>query len=361
LIEDIIHKHVTSGKSPGIAVGLIDENGTRTFNYGKIEKNSDIAPTSDTVFEIGSVTKLFTSILLAKLQREGLLSINDPITKFLPELQTNPEFNKRQINLIHLATHTSGLPDMSSRILTPIMFDTYLLPTEQTRSHNILSRFNKSELFQYVLKIKLKGVPGNRWSYSSIGVVLLANVLERVTSTSYEELVKNHICEPLNMKDTGIDLLETHKNRLAVGYSYLGKRRKPSIAPAIESAAGLRSTVSDMLKFLSANLGLSESSLDPELKYCQLTRTNVNISYLMRLILTSWVNVKLDEMALGWWVTKLEKEEILHHAGGTLGFVSFVGMNAKDKSGVVILSNQISRLLPKLGLDLLKEMNTAKF
>jgi len=204
-------------------------------------------------------------------------------------------------------------------------------------------------------------VPGNRWSYSNIGVALLANVLERVTSTSYEELVKNHICEPLNMKDTGIDLLETHKNRLAVGYSYLGKRRKPSIAPAIESAAGLRSTVSDMLKFLSANLGLSESSLDPELKYCQLTRTNVNISYLMRLILTSWVNVKLDEMALGWWVTKLEKEEILHHAGGTLGFVSFVGMNAKDKSGVVILSNQISRLLPKLGLDLLKEMNTAKF
>ncbi|MFQ5970610.1 MAG: hypothetical protein ACE5J2_08985, partial [Nitrososphaerales archaeon] len=91
----------------------------------------------------------------------------------------------------------------------------------------------------------------------------------------------------------------------------------------------------------------------PELKYCQSTRTNINISYLMRLVLTSWANVKLDEMALGWWITRLENKEILHHAGGTLGFTSFVGMNPKDKSGVVILSNQISRLLPKLGMELL--------
>ncbi len=95
--EDIIKKHVKKSKIPGISVGLISETDTKVFNYGEIKKESGITPTDDTVYEIGSMTKTFTAILAAKLQDEGLLSLQDPITKFLPEFEGS-EFDKKNIN-----------------------------------------------------------------------------------------------------------------------------------------------------------------------------------------------------------------------------------------------------------------------
>ena len=110
-IEEIIKNHVTSGKSPGISVGLINESGIQTFNYGEIEKKSNIATTADTVFEIGSVTKPFVTILAAQLQHEGLLSLDDPITKFLPQIEPNSDIARKKITLHHLITHTADLPN----------------------------------------------------------------------------------------------------------------------------------------------------------------------------------------------------------------------------------------------------------
>ena len=94
-VEDIIKKHVKKSKIPGISVGLISKTGTKVFNYGEIKKKSGIKPTADTLYEIGSMTKTFTTILTAQLQQEGILSLNDPITDFLPEFE-NSEFDKKR-------------------------------------------------------------------------------------------------------------------------------------------------------------------------------------------------------------------------------------------------------------------------
>ena len=118
--EDIIKKHVKKSKIPGISVGLISKTGTKVFNYGEIEKNSKVLPTEDTVFEIASISKTFTSLLLAVLQKEGLLSKDDPITKFVPEFSNNPKFEK--ITLYHLATHTSGFPNLPTKIIAANLF-----------------------------------------------------------------------------------------------------------------------------------------------------------------------------------------------------------------------------------------------
>ena len=83
--EAIIKKHVKKSKIPGISVGLINEDDIKTFNYGEVQKESGITPTSDTLYEIGSMTKTFTAILTVKLQEAGLLSLGDPIIKYLPE------------------------------------------------------------------------------------------------------------------------------------------------------------------------------------------------------------------------------------------------------------------------------------
>jgi len=347
--NEIIKKQITSGKLPGISVGLVDKNGTRFFNYGEIEKNSGITPTEDTVFEIASISKTFTSILLAVLQKEGLLNKDDPITKFVPEFSNNPKFEK--ITLYHLATHTSGFPNLPTKIIAANLFGLLHL-SKQT--YGALSNFTKEDLIRYFSKAKLQSIPGKKWSYSNGAVGLLGHIFERITNSSYEELVKSRICNVFDMKDTGIDLIKTHNDRMATGHHYFGSKTPHWIAPAIEGAASLRSTAKDMTKFLSANLGLSKTSLSSELEYCQSTRFVPNLSYFMDHVVFPWIGIKFDQMALGWWVTKLENKEILFHDGGTAGFSSFIGISPKDKTGVVILANKMSRLVHKLGMNLLK-------
>jgi len=347
--NEIIKKQVTSGKLPGISVGFIDKNGTKFFNYGEIEKNSKVLPTEDTVFEIASISKTFTSLLLAVLQKEGLLNKDDPITKFVPEFSNNPKFEK--ITLYHLATHTSGFPNLPAKIIAANLFGLLHL-SKQT--YGALSNFTKEDLIRYFSKAKLQSIPGKKWSYSNGAVGLLGHIFERITNSSYEELVKSRICNVFDMKDTGIDLIKTHNDRMATGHHYFGSKTPHWIAPAIEGAASLRSTAKDMTKFLSANLGLSKTSLSSELEYCQSTRFVPNLSYFMGHVVFPWIGIKFDQMALGWWVTKLENKEILFHDGGTAGFSSFIGISPKDKTGVVILANKMSRLVHKLGIELLK-------
>jgi len=125
---------------------------------------------------------------------------------------------------------------------------------------------------------KLKKNPGTKFRYSNTGVGLVGQILKRITNSTYEELVKNRICDVLNMQDTQINILETHKDRLATGYLASGKKANYLNTPAIKSAGSICSTVSDMLKFLQANLGLGQSKLSPVLEYCQSTKINPNMS-----------------------------------------------------------------------------------
>ncbi len=291
--------------------------------------------------------------MLADLQKEGLLNINDPITKFLPEFAGNPKLEK--ITLFHHATHTSGLPNHPLRI-TMLSLASILFPNRGP-PHGAWYNFSKSDLFSYISKTKLSKL-GEKWSYSNSGYGLLGQIFERLTNSSYEELINSRICKPLGMKDTGINLFESHKSSLAVGHSKHGKKIDPSISPSLESAAGLRSTMNDMIKFLNASLNLNQSSINPTLKYCQSTRIGANLSLVHRILLRSWLHLGIDEMALGWFVMRLENNtEVLYHSGGTPGFTSFIGMIPKDNVGVVLLCNQLFPTLPKLGIDVLRMDN----
>jgi len=271
-VEDIIKKHVKKFKISGISVGLISENDTRVFNYGEIKKDSGIEPTSDTLYEIGSMTKTFTTILAAQLQQEGLFSLNDPITNFLPEFK-NSEFDRKKVTLFHLLTHTSGISEFSIIMFLPQIFSIILTGKSRIAEYE----YSTENFLDYVFKLKLKNSPGNTFRYSNIGLGLVGKIFERITDNSYEELVKNRICNVLDMKDTGINVFETHKDKLATGYSFRNKQADYWNMPAIEGAGSLRSTTSDIMKFLKANLGLSKTKLLPVLENCQNTKNSCKI------------------------------------------------------------------------------------
>ena len=353
-LENLIKKHVMTGKSHCISVGVIDKSDVQTFNYGKIEEKSKIRPTDDTVFEIGSMTKTFTTILSAQLQQEKILSLDDPITKFMPELK-NSVFDKNNIALNHLLTHTSGISEFSFNVFISQMFSIMLTG----KSHITEYEYNSEKFVKYISALKLKNPPGSTWMYSNLGFGLAGKILERATGNSYEELVKNRICDVLDMNDTGINILESHKNKLATGYSFRNKEMNYWKVPAIEAAVSLRSTVSDMIKFLNACMGLNKTKLSPVFEYCQKTRINSRIPLSMKFF-TQSVGISLSEFRLGWFVFPQENTKILGHDGGTQGFSSFMCMNLENQSAVVILTNRAMKPVHKLGISLQTEISTTK-
>ena len=353
-IENLIKQHVNSGTSSAISVGLVDEEDIRFLNYGKITKESEVVPTNNTVYEIGSITKTFTAILATVLEQKGIISLEKPIINFLPEFQ-NSDFDKKKINLFHLLTHTSGISEFSVGLFASQMFSLMITGRSQVKEYN----YDLDTFLKYASNLKLKDEPGTTFRYSNVGFGLAGKILERITNKTYDDLVRIHICDELGMRDTGINILESHKDQLATGHSFRNKEIGYWDVPAIESAGSLRSTTEDMVKFLEVALGLKETSLSSAFAQCQQTKMNPHIPPTMKFFTRSF-GISLSTFRLGWFVFPQENIGILGHDGGTAGFSSFMAMNPERKSGVIILTNRAMKPVHKLGLDLLKKNKIIK-
>ena len=211
--------------------------------------------------------------------------------------------------------------------------------------HNPFSDYSKEELYDYLGKRKIKKIPGTVWSYSNYGYAILGHALEQVTNSSFEELVKNRICKPLGMKDTGINLFDSHKDDMATGYTSSGTESNFWNSPSMEGMISLRSTVNDLLKFTGANLGLIQSSLSPVLEYCISTKSIPRLTTFMKYYPKYVYGLPITKFRLGWFVFNLGNSEIIGHDGGTEGFSSFMIMNPENKSGVVVLTNKFHHII----------------
>ena len=349
-IESIIKQHVDSGTSSAISVGLVDENKTIFFNYGEIKKESGIIPNNKTVYEIGSITKTFTATLAMLLEQKEIISLKDPIVNFLPEFE-NSDFDKRKISLFHLLTHTSCISEFSVGLFASQMFSLMTTGKSKIKEYN----YGLNAFLEYASNLKLNDEPGTTFRYSNVGFGLIGKILERITNKTYDELVKIHICDELGMKDTGINILESHKEKLATGYSFKNKEIDYWNVPAIESAGSLRSTTEDMTKFLEAVLGIKETSLSSTFVQCQQTKMNPRIPSTMKLF-TKSLGISLSTFRMGWFVFPQKNVDILGHDGGTEGFASFMAINPKNKSGVIILTNRAMKPVHKLGIQILQEI-----
>lgn len=173
--KEIVKKYIKGRKPVGLVVGLLNRNNNQIIKVGEVEKESQVPLAEDTIFEIGSVSKTFTSVLLGKFQNQGLLNLNDSITKFLPELRNN--ITLERITLFDLATHTSGLSNHPFRITLDSVATMYF-PMKGT-PHGAWSRFTKSNLFDYASRMNIKNSPNN-WSYSNSGYGLIGHALENL-------------------------------------------------------------------------------------------------------------------------------------------------------------------------------------
>lgn len=188
----------------GIVVGVIDAGGRRVVAYGSLAKGDRRRLDGNTVFEIGSMTKVFTSLLLMDMARRGEVAVTDPVSKYLPAGVKMPERNHRQITLADLSTQSSGLPRMPSNF-------------HPKDPGNPYADYTVQQMYDFLSGYTLTRDIGSQYEYSNLGVGLLGHALSLRAGMSYEALVRSRICEPLGMKDTRITLTPSMKARLAVG------------------------------------------------------------------------------------------------------------------------------------------------
>ncbi len=308
LVDRIDAQH----QSVGIVVGIIGPKGRRIISYGHLEKGDARPLDGDTIFEIGSATKVFTSLLLADMVQRGEVALDDPVTKYLPAGVKMPERNGRSITLVDLATHTSGLPRVPAN----------MMPKDQA---NPYADYSVEQLYEFLSTYQLTRDIGSKYEYSNLGGGLLGHVLARRAGMDYEALVRSRICDPLGMKSTWITLTPEMKARLAVGHNAALETVENWDLPTLSGAGAIRSTANDLLTFLAANLGYTKSPLAPAMAAMLKVRRPTGQPRL--------------EIALGWHVLTTNGEDIIWHNGGTGGYRSFMGFDPKTRIGVVALSN----------------------
>ena len=321
LIERIDVEH----RGVGIVVGVIDRHGRRIVAYGAAALDDSRPLDGDTVFEIGSITKVFTALALAEMVERGEVALDDPVVKYLPPGVTVPERDGRQITLAHLATHTSGLPREPGN----------LSPGDRP---NALADYSVDQLHQFLSGYELRRDIGASHIYSNLGGGLLGHVLALRAGVDYETLVRERITGPLGMTSTGMTPAPELQSRMAAGHDRNLRPVANIELPTLAGAGALRSSASDLLTFLAAELGYVETplkaALSGQLKLRRATETQ-------------------DVQALGWVISPSEAGEVVWHTGLTDGFRCFMGFERERRAGAVVLTNTASTRNDDIGVHLL--------
>ena len=321
-IKDHIQARVDADMNVGVVVGLINGDDVSYFSYGQTASKNGTKIDEHSVLEIGSASKVFTTILLAEKVLKGDMKLSDPISNYLPNTVTVPSRNDKVITLKDLATHSSALPRMPSNFT----------PSDPS---NPFADYSVEQIYSFLSSYELTRDIGLQYEYSNFGMGLLGHILGLQSGKTYEQLVIDNIAKPLDMSNTGLTLSEEMKSRLAKGHMGTSEVSNWDII-TLGGAGGIRSSAEDMVKFVKANMGEVKSPLQKA----------------MRLSHDSAFKSKDDsfEMGLAWHFENDNK--VIWHNGQTGGYASFIGFLKGTEKGVVVLTNS-AESLTALGFKLL--------
>jgi D-alanyl-D-alanine-carboxypeptidase/D-alanyl-D-alanine-endopeptidase len=327
-IEKILIERVGEDKGRyGIVVGVVDASGRRVVSAGSRTQGDAQPLDENSLFEIGSITKVFTSLLLADAVERERVSLDDPVSKFLPSSVRMAQRGTRPITLLDLATHSSGLPRLPNNL-------------DPADDNNPYADYSVEQLYAFLSTVELTRDPGAQYEYSNVGVGLLGHVLALEAGMDYEGLVRARITEPLGMKSTAIALSPELRARLVPGHTRELEPASNWDLPVLAGAGALRSSAHDMLTFLSAAIGLEQAALAPVFALTTHARRPTNDAE--------------TSIGLGWHITKAHGKVIVWHNGGTGGYRSFIGFDPDARVGVAVLTNRSTKDGPDdIGMHLL--------
>ena len=318
-VEQIVAQKVQpilpgNGKGGGVAVAVRINGETRFFNYGFANDARNERVTADSIFNLGSVGKLFATTTLAEAVKRGELSLGDPVAKYVTELQRGGDI--RRITLGELASHTSGLPDH---------------PNQYERGHR--GRYTWPDFVRFLNSWKAdpKHEPGKQYLYSDTAMVLLRIALQRRFNTPFAQLMHQRITGPLGMTSTALPLPRDLLARAVQGYNPQGQ---PLGKPGMEGgdfewrgSGQIYSSARDMATFLSANLGelADHGPIESAMAFTQ------------QPVFT--VSPRLS-IGLAWQIVSSGNLQIFDKNGGLNNTSTYIGFAPQRKLGVIILVNR---------------------
>jgi D-alanyl-D-alanine-carboxypeptidase/D-alanyl-D-alanine-endopeptidase len=295
--------------STAIVVGLLEDGKRRVIAHGTTSRGGQVVG-GNTVFEIGSITKVFTGTLLADMARRGEIKLEDPVSKYLPASVRMPSSNGRRITVGDLADQHSGLPRLPDNL-------------NPANPKNPYADYPADSMFAFLSRHTLARAPGARFEYSNLGVGLLGHALARRAGTTYETLLIERILDPLGLDDTRITLTPSMRQRLAAGHDASGVPAENWDIPSLAGAGALRSTANDLLDFAAAALG-TPGPLAAAFEMAQRPRHDINPRM---------------SIGLNWFTARAGNVAIVWHNGGTGGYRSYLGLDKGGRRAVVVLTN----------------------
>ncbi|MES2305018.1 MAG: serine hydrolase [Gemmatimonadota bacterium] len=309
-IQATFSRWVAEHRIVGVVAGRMTAKTTSTVTAGTRHTGRDDAMTDSTLFEIGSITKVFTGTLLADMVLKREVALDDPVSKYLPGW-TIPSFNGQQITLLDLATQSSGLPSIPDDFTPANPLDPY-------------ADYSESRLVAFLGRYQMKRAPGARYEYSNLGMGLLGRALAERAKKPYEALIRERILAPLGMADTRIDLTAEDLARAAGGHNDQLLSTADWHLPAFLAAGALHSTVPDLLRLAAAVRDTTRGPLAKALAFAIRPRRPYNGA---------------DSIGLAWHHLHIDGNDVVWHNGGTGGFRTFLGINITLQRAVVVLNN----------------------
>ena len=308
-------QHFPNGSEVSIALLVGDST---TFIGIKRQNDSVISVENRTgIFEIGSVTKTVTATILAKLAYEGAVDLDAPVKTFLPITLRQSSLNGKEVTLLHLANHTSGLPKEPDNVSTD-----WAIPGSPYQA------YDQTKLYDYLSKrIVLQSTPGEKREYSNLGGGLLGHLLTLIAKKPYEALLQESICRPLGLRNTMVTLDSGHMQRLVRGRNPAGNVVPNWELNVLTGGGGIKSTAEDMATYLRANLTDTTYFLLTQLPTFQYTEHNA--------------------AGLGWaWYIDGPRHHV-SATGGTGGYSCCVIFTRSTQTGIVLLTNVSAFLASK--------------
>jgi len=322
-VDGLAQPLIRDGWSTAMVIGLAAPGRTEFYRYGAVTPGG-AAPDERTVFEIGSVTKTFTALALADLVARGEATLDEPVQALLGTSTTVPSRSDKAITLLHLATHTSGLPRLPENFAPAEPADPY-------------ADYHAADLEAFLAGYALPVDPGARYEYSNLGSGLLGQALAARSGLAFPELLRLRVSAPLGLADTAVDLSGEQASRLVAGHDGDLAEAPAWHFDALAGAGALRSTAADMLRYATAHVSGEASPLAEALAQVQAPRFTVDAA---------------TQIGLGWHIAD---GRYRWHNGGTGGFETFVGFDPASRTAVVVLSDTAASFQPvtQVGLALL--------
>jgi CubicO group peptidase (beta-lactamase class C family) len=331
---------LTANGAVSIVVGIVHGTERQVLAFGSplpltAEANADRA-----IFEIGSLTKTFTALLLAVTASRGLVALDQPVSELAPEFAFLPE----AITLQRLATHTSGLPRLPGNILRSVLRE----------PANPYAHYSRDDLLAYLRKVQQKDIQArlDKILYSNLGAGLLGEALCAMLGVEYEEAVREHVGAPLGLADTAVELDDARQSRFVHPHAANGKRTAAFRMGSLQGAGALHASTGDLLAFIAAHLQPDTSMLREAIELTLQVRATelaapstyerfvLKIASLFRRpaaepaqpagVGLGWIRMTLAETGTPLWF----------HNGATTGSRSFAAFVPSGGVGVVACMNQ---------------------